>query len=59
MSQENDNYEPFGPEWEKEMMKLPKKFIINMLRKSQLKLKEHEEKDEPRNIEGSLQKPQS
>lgn len=23
-------YEPFGEEWKKEMMKLPKKFIIDM-----------------------------
>lgn len=25
-------FEPFGPEWEKEMMKLPKKMLIDMLR---------------------------
>lgn len=29
-----DSYVPFGPEWEKEVMKLPKKFIVEMLRKA-------------------------
>lgn len=28
-----ENYVPFGEEWEKEMMKLPKKFIVEMYRK--------------------------
>ncbi|OQB03950.1 MAG: hypothetical protein BWY21_02124 [Parcubacteria group bacterium ADurb.Bin216] len=27
-----DNYEPYGEEWEKHLMTLPKKFIINMYR---------------------------
>lgn len=38
-----DNYIPYGPEWEKEMNKLPKKFLINMIRKNKeesAKLKE-------------------
>lgn len=29
-----DSYVPFGPEWEKEVMKLPKKFIVETLRKA-------------------------
>lgn len=29
-----NSYVPFGPEWEKEVMKLPKKFIVEMLRKA-------------------------
>lgn len=29
---EYENFIPFGPEWEKEMMKLPKKVIIDMFR---------------------------
>lgn len=29
-----DNYIPYGPEWEKEMMKLPKAILIAMLRKA-------------------------
>lgn len=33
-----DNYIPYGPEWEKEMMKLPKKFLINMIRIAQIRL---------------------
>lgn len=37
-----DNYIPFGPEWEKEMMKLPKKFLIDMIRKRK---PESDEKD--------------
>lgn len=28
------DYIPFGPEWEKVLMKLPKKFIINQYRKA-------------------------
>ena len=27
-----DNYVPYGPEWEKEMMKFTKKQLIDMLR---------------------------
>jgi len=27
------DYEPFGEEWEKEMMKLPKKFLVELLKK--------------------------
>jgi hypothetical protein len=30
----SDNYEPFGAEWEKELMKLRKRDIIDMLRRS-------------------------
>lgn len=33
-----DNYIPYGPEWEKEMLKLPKKFLINMIRIAQIRL---------------------
>ncbi len=29
-----DNYIPYGPEWEKEMMKMPKKLLIEMIRKA-------------------------
>jgi len=29
-----DDYIPFGPEWEKEMMKLTKKHLIELLKKS-------------------------
>lgn len=28
-----DNYEPYGPEWVKEMKKLPKEFLIGMIKK--------------------------
>lgn len=28
-----EDYIPFGPEWEKEMMKVPKKYLIELLRK--------------------------
>lgn len=31
---QNENYTPYGKEWEKEMMKLPKKAIIQMLRET-------------------------
>ena len=31
-SDASDSYVPFGDEWEKEVMKLPKRFIIGMLR---------------------------
>lgn len=34
----DDNYIPYGTEWEKEMMKLPKKFLINMIKIAQIKL---------------------
>ncbi len=33
-----DNYIPYGPEWEKEMIKLPKKFLIGMIKKARLQL---------------------
>ncbi len=36
MSEAIDNYVPYGPAWEKEMMKMPKAFIINMFRKIKL-----------------------
>jgi len=29
----NDDYVPFGPEWEAALMKTPKKFIIDQYRK--------------------------
>ena len=35
-----EDYVPYGEEWEKEMMKLPKKFLINMYRESK---KEHQD----------------
>jgi len=28
------NYIPYGDEWEKELMKLPKKYIIQLLREA-------------------------
>lgn len=28
----NEKYTPYGPEWESQMMKLPKKFLIAQLR---------------------------
>lgn len=31
-----DNYEPFGIEWELEVMKIPKKVIVDMYRKSRV-----------------------
>jgi hypothetical protein len=37
MKTPNEDYEPFGPEWEKELMKLPKKFIIDLYRKAAIK----------------------
>lgn len=42
MTKEIDNYEPYGPEWVKELMKLPKPFLINMVRAANLKRKELE-----------------
>jgi hypothetical protein len=30
--EEKDNYIPFGEEWEKEIMKMNKKFIVEMLK---------------------------
>lgn len=30
----SSDYVPFGPEWEKEMMKHPKAFIVSMLKKA-------------------------
>lgn len=33
-----DNYIPYGDEWEKEMMKLPKKYLIDMFKKAQIRL---------------------
>lgn len=30
----NKDYIPYGKEWEKELMKLPKKFLIELLRKA-------------------------
>jgi len=30
-------YELYGPEWEKEMMKIPKKFLINLLKDEYMK----------------------
>ena len=28
-----DDYKPYGDEWEKEMMKLPKKALVDMVRR--------------------------
>lgn len=39
----NDTYIPYGPEWEKEVSKLPKKILVEMLRKSHLKREAAEE----------------
>lgn len=33
-----DDYTPFGPEWEKELIKFPKAYIIDMYRKKCLEL---------------------
>ena len=30
----DEEYQPFGKEWRKDMMKLPKKVIVDMYRKS-------------------------
>jgi hypothetical protein len=43
--QTEDTYVPYGPEWEKEMMKLPKKFIIDMLKKALTEKKQSNESD--------------
>lgn len=40
----DDEYIPYGPEWEKELMKTNKKFLIEMIRSIHLKRKESEEK---------------
>lgn len=37
-----DTYEPYGPEWEAELMKTPKKFIIELYRASCQKRKDAE-----------------
>jgi predicted Zn-dependent protease with MMP-like domain len=42
MKTTDENYEPYGEEWEKELMKLPKKFIINMYRNVCIKLQDKE-----------------
>lgn len=42
MKTTDENYEPYGAEWEKELMKLPKKFIINMYRNVCIKLQDKE-----------------
>ena len=33
----DDAYQPFGPEWEKEMMRLPKKRLVTMLQEASIK----------------------
>lgn len=33
-----DNYVPYGPEWEKEMMKLTKRALIALFKKAQIRL---------------------
>lgn len=33
-----DNYIPYGPEWEKEVKKLPKQFLLLMLKKAYTRL---------------------
>lgn len=42
MKTTNENYEPYGDEWEKEVMKLPKKMIVDMYRNVCIKLKDKE-----------------
>ncbi len=32
----SEPYQPYGPEWEKELMKLPKAVLISMLKKAYL-----------------------
>jgi len=54
-----DSYVPFGPEWEKEVMKLPKKFIVEMLRKALMAnqaAKDSQEMAEAREREENLRK---
>ena len=36
-------YEPYGSDWEKEMMKLPKKLLISMYKKKCLECGERED----------------
>lgn len=38
-----DNYIPYGPEWEKEVMKLPKQFMLLMLKKAYIRLQAAEQ----------------
>lgn len=33
-----DTYIPYGPEWEKEMMKLPKKILIQFFKEAKIRL---------------------
>lgn len=40
MANEKDDYIPFGEEWEKEIMKMPKKYIIGMYRANCIRNKE-------------------
>ena len=42
MKTTDENYEPYGEEWEKHLMTLPKKFIINMYRNVCEKLRDKE-----------------
>ena len=37
-----DNYIPFGPEWEKEVSKLPKPALIGMWRKAEMRRQQAE-----------------
>lgn len=42
MKTNDENYEPFGEEWEKELMKLPKKYIIGLYKGVCEKLQDRE-----------------
>lgn len=42
MKTNDENYEPYGEEWEKELMKLPKKYLINLYRNVCEKLQDKE-----------------
>lgn len=33
-----ENYIPYGPEWEKEMIKLPKKILIQFFKEAKIRL---------------------
>lgn len=37
-----EDYEPYGEEWVKEMKKLPKDFLIEMVKKANLRIQELE-----------------
>lgn len=54
----DDNYIPYGPVWEKEMMKLPKKFLISMFKKAQIRLHLAEQVIETTPCEPDVTRPQ-